>query len=764
MTTYISISDKIVGERDGYVDFVVTLNAPSTSAVSVNYGTFNETAFANYDFIAQSGQLVFAPGVTTQTVRVALRADSSTNIPLDFNLNLSNAVNAVIARGVGTATIIDKDLLADTTHIAGISVRDVVVDGTADTVSFAVVLDRATTDSFTVGYATSNGSAVAGSDYSPTSGTLSFGAGETAKTITVNLPHDGLAKPQEFFYLNLGAVTGNAASAVKVADGIGQALIGAHGQTAIAIPTISVTDTVVGERDGYVDFVVTLNAPSTSAVSVNYGTFNETAFANYDFIAQSGQLVFAPGVTTQTVRVALRADSSTNIPLDFNLNLSNAVNAVIARGVGTATIIDKDLLADTTHIAGISVRDVVVDGTADTVSFAVVLDRATTDSFTVGYATSNGSAVAGSDYSPTSGTLSFGAGETAKTITVNLPHDGLAKPLEFFNLSLGGVSGNAASTVQVAHGTGHATIGAHGQQFVTTPAISVSNVIGGEKLGYIDFQVSLNAPSTSQVSVSYSTANSTAFANYDFIAQSGQLIFAPGATLQTVRVALRDGSTTNPSLDFTLNLSNASNAVIANTVGTATIVNNSTQTQITGGAAIDTVAYNAPSSRFTLSKTSTGFLLDDSSGANGPDLLVNVERIHFSDKNVALDANGTGGEAYRIYQAAFNRTPDAGGLGYWINVLDKGASLKDVGGGFVGSAEFQSVYGANPTNAQIIDRFYQNVLHRAGESSGVGYWNSILDNHSATVAEVLGFFSESAENQAGVIGVIQNGFGYIPYG
>ncbi|MBC7414836.1 MAG: DUF4214 domain-containing protein, partial [Herminiimonas sp.] len=429
-----------------------------------------------------------------------------------------------------------------------------------------------------------------------------------------------------------------------------------------------------------------------------------------------------------------------------------------------ATIIDKDLLADTTHLAGISVRDVVVDGKADTVSFAVVLDRATSDSFSVGYATSNGSAVAGPDYTAASGILTFGAGETAKTITVVLPHDGLTKPLEIFNLTLGAISGNAASTVQVTHGTGHATIGAHGQPVVATPVISVTNIVGGEKIGYIDFQVSLNAPSNSQVSVNYGTAGGTANSNYDYVTQSGQLIFAPGVTTQTVRVALRDDSTTDISRDFTLNLSNATNAVIGNTVGTGTIVNNSVETQVTGGVAIDTVSYNASSSRFTLTKVSNGYLLNDTAGLNGTDLLVNVERIHFSDKNIALDTSGTGGEAYRIYQAAFNRTPDGGGLGYWISVLDKGASLKDVGGGFVGSAEFQSVYGTNPTNAQIIDRFYQNVLHRAGESGGVTYWNGVLDSHSASVAEVLGFFSESTENQAGVIGVIQNGFAYIPYG
>ena len=144
---------------------------------------------------------------------------------------------------------------------------------------------------------------------------------------------------------------------------------------------------------------------------------------------------------------------------------------------------------------------------------------------------------------------------------------------------------------------------------------------------------------------------------------------------------------------------------------------------------------------------------------------MNVERVKFADFNIAIDVTGAGvgGQAYRIYQAAFNRVPDAGGVGFWISQMDNGTSLKDVAGGFVGSAEFKSIYGNSPTNAQIVDKLYQNVLHRAGESGGVAFWKGILDSHGATVPEVLAAFSESPENQAALIGVIGNGFVYTPY-
>ena len=146
------------------------------------------------------------------------------------------------------------------------------------------------------------------------------------------------------------------------------------------------------------------------------------------------------------------------------------------------------------------------------------------------------------------------------------------------------------------------------------------------------------------------------------------------------------------------------------------------------------------------------------------DTLTDVERLKFADTAIALDTSGVGGQAYRVYKAAFNRTPDLGGLGFWISVMDGGASLKAVAGGFVGSAEFKSVYGASPTNAQIVTRLYDNVLHRPGETGGYNFWLGVLDRRDGTVADVLAEFSESPENQAALIGVIGNGFPYTPYG
>lgn len=96
--------------------------------------------------------------------------------------------------------------------------------------------------------------------------------------------------------------------------------------------------------------------------------------------------------------------------------------------------------------------------------------------------------------------------------------------------------------------------------------------------------------------------------------------------------------------------------------------------------------------------------------------------------------------------------------------MDNGVSLSAVAGGFVASDEFRKVYGAAPSNREIVEKFYENVLRRPGEKAGVEYWTSILDNKQATVADVLVGFSEGHENQAALVGVMANGVAYTPYG
>ena len=138
--------------------------------------------------------------------------------------------------------------------------------------------------------------------------------------------------------------------------------------------------------------------------------------------------------------------------------------------------------------------------------------------------------------------------------------------------------------------------------------------------------------------------------------------------------------------------------------------------------------------------------------------LAGIERIAFTGGGIALDTDGNGGMAYRLYQAAFNRTPDHSGLGYQMQALDNGLSLSQVAANFIASPEFQQTYGAL-NNTQFVTQLYQNVLHRAPDEGGLAYHVGNLAGGMAR-ANVLMGFSESPENQAALIGAIGNGMLY----
>lgn len=147
---------------------------------------------------------------------------------------------------------------------------------------------------------------------------------------------------------------------------------------------------------------------------------------------------------------------------------------------------------------------------------------------------------------------------------------------------------------------------------------------------------------------------------------------------------------------------------------------------------------------------------------DGIDTVSQVQRILFNDRMaVGLDtaAGEYSGEAYRLYKAAFDRTPDQSGLGYWINTLDKGAWLTSVADSFVSSAEFTAMYGPDCTNDHFVKLLYNHVLHRDPDAQGQAYWLGQLDL-GLSRGNVLASFSESTENVAQVQPLILNGVQY----
>jgi hypothetical protein len=180
---------------------------------------------------------------------------------------------------------------------------------------------------------------------------------------------------------------------------------------------------------------------------------------------------------------------------------------------------------------------------------------------------------------------------------------------------------------------------------------------------------------------------------------------------------------------------------------------------VTGGDGVDVEKFGGARANYTVKADGGAYVVTDLAGNGGKDLLGGIERLQFADgKGVALDIDGAAGQTYRLYQAAFNRTPDLGGVGFWLNELDSGLTLLKMAQFFLDSPESVRNYGTLD-NTAFVTLMYANVLHRAPDADGLKFY---LDgfNNGNTRAQVLQGFSESPENQAAVIGSITNGVEY----
>jgi probable HAF family extracellular repeat protein len=200
--------------------FTVSLSRPVDQSVTVNYGTAAGTATAPSDYIASWGTLTFAPGQLSKTISVVINGDVRDEYDETLYVNLSGASGATLAKGQAQAMIFDNDAAAS------LSINDVSIVEGASGISYAqftVTLSGATDKILSVGFATANGTATAGSDYQATTGSLTFNPGETVKTIRVAILGDKKKEADETFYVNLSSALTTAD--LVIADAIGRGTI-----------------------------------------------------------------------------------------------------------------------------------------------------------------------------------------------------------------------------------------------------------------------------------------------------------------------------------------------------------------------------------------------------------------------------------------------------------------------------------------------------------------------------------------------------------
>ena len=207
------------------------------------------------------------------------------------------------------------------------------------TVVFTVALSAASTETVNVQYATSDGTAQAGADYTAASGQLAFAPGTTEATVTVPVTDDADVENDETFALAAQVVSGSAGASGTGASGAGTILDN-------DLSSVSVSAPAVRETAGVAAFTVLLSRPSPRPVDVTYETLDGTAQAGADYAATAGRLTFAPGQTEATVSVPVMDDAALENVETFLMTLeATDRDKPLPTADGEASIHDDDVPA-----------------------------------------------------------------------------------------------------------------------------------------------------------------------------------------------------------------------------------------------------------------------------------------------------------------------------------------------------------------------------------------------------------------------------------
>ena len=663
-----------VNENPGTVTVTVNRVNGSDGSVTVNYATANGSATAGSDYTATSGTLTFAAGETSKTFAIPIINDTAVEGNETVTISLSSPTGGATLGSPANATLtIISDDVATQPGALQFGSATYAANENGGTVTITVTRTGGSDGAVSVNYATSNGSATAGSDYTATSGTLAFAAGETSKTFTVPIINDTAIENPETVNLTLsnptgGATLGSQATAtltITSDDSSGQPVTvtlqqGVSGYTGTTDVSISTQYAQYNEGNGLTNFTdaqmglyqltgtsgysvenlirfSNLGIPAGSTVTGATLTLRVDTWANNPTIR--GYYVAAPWSATpgpnstqlgwlhrgtgqdwntpgargqgtdviagksftlgsiraiggQTITVALDPavvqSWVSNPAANQGILLVNETTGAVVRinASETSTAANRPKLSVTYSGTGtptpqpgslqLSSAAYSVIENGGTATITVTRSGGSDGAVSVNYATSNGSAISGSDYTATSGTLHFAAGELSKTFTIPIMNDSVVEGSESINVTLSSPAGGATLGSQA---TGVLTI--QDDDVATQPGslrFSASTYSLSENGGALTVTVTRTGGSSGAVSVSYATANGTATAGSDYTAASGTLNFASGETSRTFTIPVTDDSAVEGNETINLTLTNATGGATIGSPSTATVTINDNDT------------------------------------------------------------------------------------------------------------------------------------------------------------------------------------------
>ena len=573
--------------------FTVTLSKQVDAEVQVAWSApLTADAAEGADLGTTSGTVTFAANSAagaTQNITITATDDKLSETAEGFTMTLgtitstlSSQVSLKDGAKTATATISESDPITIT--ISGPTSVD---EGDA-TSSYTVSLSPSgvtPTADLTVSYATSNGTAIAGSDYTAATGTLTFTTTATgSQTFTVQTTEDEIDEGTgETFTVTISSPSGGGGPAPSLGTSKSITTTITDDDDAPTGIALSASPNTLGEDDSATSVTVTatLNGGTTRAEAtvVTIGALAGTATKDTDYAATAlGNITIAPNSSTGTASFTVTPTDDSVVEGDetiivsgtttISLDVNDAIITLTDDNKTTTPANDKD--SATLSISGPSAN--VSEG--NNAVFTVTLSKQVAAEVQVAWSAPLGTDAAdGADLSATSGTVTFAANSAAgatETITITAADDMLSEGAESFTVTLGTITSGLSSQVSLKDGAKSATATISASDPITVSITGPETVIEGETTTAYTVSLSPSGVTpTANLTVNYATADGTATAGSDYTAASGTLTFtSTAADAQTFTVQTTDDIRAETTETFTVAISNASGGGGSTSLGT----------------------------------------------------------------------------------------------------------------------------------------------------------------------------------------------------
>jgi chitinase len=427
-------------------------------------------------------------------------------------------------------------------------VRDKTTVEDAGTVSVRIVLAQRVNHKVSVSYRTKDGTAVAGADYTATTGRVTFPKGAKARNVVIPILQDSVVEGNETFKVRLfdparASILDRTGIVTIVDDDLAPPYVP---------PTMSVADATAVEGSP-LSFVVSLSKAAEGAVTFDYATSDDTAKAPGDYTAvTAGKGTIAAGATSTTITVQTTQDTTPESTEAMKLTLTNPSGATISDGQAVGTITDNDPVT----LPTVSVGDAHATEGSPLV-FTVTLSAKSAVPVQVGWKTSDNApgdtAKTPEDYvAEHNSNLVIPAGQLSATFDVATVNDHVDETNEVFKVTL-----YSPVNATIGDGTGEGMIVDN-----DGPSISVGSDQTTTEGGNLVFTISLSKASVQDVKVDYKTSDDTAKAPGDYGAVSGTVTIPAGHLVEQVTVKTVDDAVAEAKEHFEFTLSNPVNATI----------------------------------------------------------------------------------------------------------------------------------------------------------------------------------------------------------